>query len=327
MNAFGVNCRSVRAAGCLVLLLSASWASANDSSATLGAGGLMLTESDDIVLDVEDLYVSSEEIRVRYEFRNVADGDVTTRVAFPLPDIDLAALAEVPIDRPGDDAVNFVDFTVTVDGKQVRPALDMRAWHKGLDLTGELRSMRLELSLFEEGFHEALLDLDAAQRQMLTDRELAFYDDYGNVHAQWLLRTAFHWEQTFPAGRSTVIEHRYRPVVGQSFVSKHLLDEPYLQAFCIDEATGKAIARRLAQHAAADGEGALLVAYQVDYILTTANNWRGPIGRFHLTIDKRDPKRLLTLCLDGLEKSGETTFEAEFTGYVPKRDLRILILE
>jgi hypothetical protein len=65
----------------------------------------------------------------------------------------------------------------------------------------------------------------------------------------------------------------------------------------------------------------------VDHILTTANNWRGPVGRFRLTIDKGDPGNLLTLCIDGIRKTGPTTFVVKADSYVPKADLHLLVVK
>ena len=61
---------------------------ADDSSATLGAGGLELTKAADIRMAAEDLYLSPNAVKLRYEFTNDGPKDVDTVVAFPLPDID-----------------------------------------------------------------------------------------------------------------------------------------------------------------------------------------------------------------------------------------------
>ena len=74
----------------LAALLGAALAGpaiANDSTAELAAGGLVLTRTDAIVMKSEDLYISADEVRVRYVFLNTSGKDVTTRVAFPMPDI------------------------------------------------------------------------------------------------------------------------------------------------------------------------------------------------------------------------------------------------
>ena len=91
-------------------------ASANDSTAALGAGGLTLTESADIRMASEDLSISKDLIRVRYSFVNESDKPITTRVAFPLPVVDLDALGESDVGWPTDNLKNPVDFKVTVAG-------------------------------------------------------------------------------------------------------------------------------------------------------------------------------------------------------------------
>ena len=305
---------------------------ANDSTATLGAGGLVLTKSDDIALDREDLYVSAAEIRVHYEFRNTGDKDVATTVAFPLPDIDLSYYSEVPITRPGSDPVNFVDFTVSVDGKAVTPVLEARALLGDEDITDYLTSKNLKFAFFADGFNDALMKADPALRKELMALGVAQYDEYDNVYPQWLDRTTFHWDQVFPAGKTTVVEHRYKPVAGQFFVSKYSLapDDDELKPYCVDDPTRKALWARIKERSTVGGEDAddgLLPATAVDYILTTANNWRGPIGKFRLTIDKGDPRNLLTLCIDDIKKAGPTTFVFEADNYAPKADLKFLIVK
>lgn len=313
----------------LAVLTLAGWSAlANDSTATLGAGGLVLTPTDDIALDSEDLYISPTEIRVRYQFRNVSSRDLPLRVAFPLPDIDLAELSEVPVERPGSDGINFVDFKVTVDGRPIAPELEARALLKDEDVTDYLTSKGVKLSFFVDGFYDSLKALDAAARQDMTARGLAVYDEYGNVYPQWTLRTAFHWPQTFSANATVTVEHSYKPVVGQFFVSKYSLEGDELAPFCLDAATARAFDTRIKQRSTtAENEG-LLSARNVQYILKTARNWHGPIGRFTLTLDKGGADRLLSLCFDGpLKKAGPTTFTAGFMDYVPNADLNLLIVE
>ena len=87
---------------------------ANDSSAVIGAGGLVLTQSDAIAMQQEDLFVSETKIKVDYKFRNTSNRAVTTRVAFPLPELP----AETDMDLSADpQAANPMKFKLMVDGK------------------------------------------------------------------------------------------------------------------------------------------------------------------------------------------------------------------
>jgi len=76
----------------------ASSALANDSTAELTTGGLVLTRSADIEMSSEDLSISEREIVVHYKFFNRAAADVTVTVAFPLPDIVWGGIDQFPFD-------------------------------------------------------------------------------------------------------------------------------------------------------------------------------------------------------------------------------------
>ena len=68
----------------LTLLVSTAFCGAglaNDTMSTLGAGGLIFIETEDVKMASEDLYVSPSAVRVKYQFTNNADHDVETLVA------------------------------------------------------------------------------------------------------------------------------------------------------------------------------------------------------------------------------------------------------
>jgi len=64
------------------LLLAAPSALADDSSAELGAGGIVLTKNADIRMATEDLYISPKQVKVHYTFVNDGKADIDTIVAF-----------------------------------------------------------------------------------------------------------------------------------------------------------------------------------------------------------------------------------------------------
>ena len=100
-------------------LLCAASALADDSSAALSAGGLVLTKSTAVRMADENLYISPQKVRIRFVFANDTDRDVETPVAFPLPDIDTNQFTLSQVGTMSADPVNFVDFTVTANGKAV----------------------------------------------------------------------------------------------------------------------------------------------------------------------------------------------------------------
>ena len=313
------------------ILLAATPASANDSTAALGAGGLTLTQSADVRMASEDLFVSRKEIRVAYSFANESGSPITTRVAFPLPEADLSQLGDVDLNWPTDNPLNIVKFVVTVDGRAVHPELEQKAFFKGQDITDLLRRLGAPLGYPRHGFAETLMALSPAAKQELTQRGLAdFVGDY--PHALWTVKDTFHWQQTFPADRPLKVEHSYKPVVGGSFIASTEFPELYrksafFQTFCIDKTTEAAIGRMLHAAAKRSGQSGLLLSWYVDYVLTTGRNWKGPIGHFRLTVDKGKPENVVSFCMAGVRKSGPTTFTAELTDFVPDHDLHVMIVE
>lgn len=51
-----------------------------------------------------------------------------------------------------------------------------------------------------------------------------------------------------------------------------------------------------------------------------------PVGRFRLTLDKGEARNAISLCAEGVVKTGPTTFVVEKSGFSPARDLDILIV-
>jgi hypothetical protein len=66
---------------------------------------------------------------------------------------------------------------------------------------------------------------------------------------------------------------------------------------------------------------------RIDYILRTGANWSGPIGQFHLTVDKGDAGSLAGFRGQGVKKTSDTKFEMTKTNFSPDGDLAVLILK
>jgi hypothetical protein len=301
---------------------------ANDSTASLETGDLVLIPNDDIRLADEDLYISRDEVRVRYVFENTSGHDVTTPVAFPLPAVEFGYDANYSVEAA--DPVNFVNFRLWVDGRPAAFQVDARATNAdGQDITDLLARHGIPITTFTAGipgFERLRARLDALPSDVMRELRAA-----GAIHAAdwgdgffeaWTAHVAFYWMQTFPASGRVTIEHRYAPVPSQTFFGPYDLESgTFRDAACIDADFAAAARRRMDRT-----EYRMLGATILDYILVTANNWRGPIGRFHLTVDKGSTDTLVSLCRDGIVKTGSTTFEWEGRDYRPERDLTVLFL-
>ncbi len=317
----------------LAATLSVSSALADDSSAALGMGGVVLTQNADIRMASEDLSLSPKAVAVRYEFVNDSDRDIDTIVAFPLPDIDLWEYSESPVGTIVDKSPNFVGFVLTVDGKRVEATPEEHAILNGRDVTAAVRAAGLPVNFAGTDLFDRLTKLKPALRASLSRQGLVELED-ADAHAKWTATTKFWWRQHFPAHKTVVIEHRYQPVTGQFFFVPESLtasdpsDRRNAQAYCIDPATRAAIKAKLAASKLPGNAEAMLNGYETDFVLKTANNWKGPIGHFHLTVDKLKPDNIVSLCWDGaLKKTGPTVFEAARDNFAPAHDIKLLVLE
>ncbi len=308
-------------------LLLAFWmpAQANDSEAELGIGGLVLKKSPHIEMKSEDLYLSMDEVRVRYRYFNKSTNDVRTIVAFPMPDI-------TPPPREDDDLeVRYVfdlekrlEFRTSVDGVDIKTEVEQKVIANGVDQTDVLK--QLGVSLDPRQGEELLGRLppqaqDELLKFALVRRSERFSDGtslVASISPNWTLKTSYYWEQIFPARSELVIDHRYRPVVGGGIpLPRTLLIESLdRRKYCIDDELLRAIRR-----------GRSYSQGWLSYILTTGANWSGPIGSFRLVVDKGAPDNLVSFCGSGVRKIGPTQFEVKAKNFVPKKDIDILFLE
>ena len=118
------------------------------------------------------------------------------------------------------------------------------------------------------------------------------------------------------------ISHDYENRSGGGLFGWSHPPEDYMQTlvdqYCIDDGTSRALAKALARPPDADGEVySVGMSWNIAYVLRTANSWAGPIGRFKLTLDKGAPGNIISLCADGIKKTGPTTFVMEKTDFVP----------
>jgi hypothetical protein len=334
--------------GLLATVAFGGSALANDGYAGLSSGGLEFGKTDDIEMVSEDLYLSPTTVRVTYVFRNTSKEDVEAIVAFPMPPLS-------PGDRKGEAAMapeiaesadlNLMKFKTTVNGETVNPDRETKmflrrdedwvwGWDlmkkQGTDVTQRLRELEVPETFDSDVIMAWYNKLPKDTQKKLADDKL-FLDmyGYGSPLPAYVISTNYFWTQNFPVGREITVVHEYQPIRGGSVF---YLSDDLKKNYCVDAQTEKAILA--AQAKAEEGpqnEFGFSVNYIgisfLDYILTTANTWKGPIGKFHLTLDKGSEHNLTSLCMEGIKKTGPTTFEIEKTNFSPKEDIRVVFFE
>ena len=315
----------------LTILLLPLISRANDTTARVGAGGITLLQNSDIRMAEEALTISPKQISVRYRFENESEQAIDATVAFPMPAYSW---------NPGFTALDannmpMSSFLARVNEVPIQTQRQRRAMLADRDITVPLREAGLSDAQLFDTFADATPDgngLSAAQVQTLT--QLGALSD---GHPSWQVVETRTWQQHFPARSALQVEHQYQPWVGTVY------DAPYQQGFefntllptpsgvtqgtapaeaCVDEGTRQAVERSIKNWVAKGAKTVWVTLQDVEYILGTGRNWKGPIGEFTLTLEKESPDQLVSLCFPGKpQRQGKKSLVFKQRNYTPQDKL------
>ncbi len=274
------------------------------------------------------MYVSRNKIAVSYIFKNHSNVDITTLVAFPMPSytVDLSQSAYRP---------DYDDFTVEVNDKPIRYSEEMKAIVDGIDYTDVLENLSISIKYFgNKDFDDPqtkylekvnyFSKLSQAQREMLLQKKLVVMDQSLPV-PNWEVSRKYYWTQAFPANSETKIKHTYKPYPSFGIFLQEHRSENNKKA-CIDKEGD--------QWMSSPGHASMHNYSSVEYILTTANNWRQPIKDFRLILDGAKSEEVLeeevlvTTCFPGDKKKiGQNQYEIRLADFLPKENLTVYFIE
>lgn len=282
--------------------LLAAAAHANDSSFGDANGTIQLTQQPDIRMSKEALFISEDLVRVDYVFTNTSTRDLLVPIAFPMP----------PLYFGMADHGELTEFKLWVDGKPVRTERKLVAQLDGVDVSRVWAASGWSTDDLA-GYIESG-KTPKGRKPLPKD----WFDPDGQP--LFTLSEYFTWQQRFAAGKPVSIRHSYVPslATGVPQPASELIRD-YARDTCLDDGAQRSARRR-------EGENGLQWS-NLRYILVTGNNWKGPIQDFHLTLKKRAPTDMLSLCFDGeLKRTDPLTFEFAQKDFVPKQDLNVLFL-
>ncbi|MBQ8843538.1 MAG: DUF4424 family protein [Elusimicrobiaceae bacterium] len=293
---------------------------ANDTAGTiLPTGGIVFEKQDGIKMKVEALYIRPYQIEVNYLFENTTNQDITTQVFFPLPE--MPAVEEYL----GDESHDY-KFKLWVNGKQKQYQTHWTITKNDKDITKEVAILfyRPEEVITDQELSKRIAILPEETRKSLEDNKIIAWDwtldrDSGEIqswimgeHVAWQKQISYSWEQNFPAHKTVSVRHTYTPTaiynsVGAPF-SKCVYDksDPYKSFAYIAENENTYSADHLQAR------------NYLEYILTTANNWQGPIESFNLIV--QSPFKSVG-CFDGEAFYGEEYYAVNRQNYTPQWDL------
>jgi hypothetical protein len=292
---------------------------ANDGFAALGAGGVTISRSDMVALKREVLDISCDEIHVSYDFVNESGRDEEALVMFPLPPYP-ADFSESNVISHGQPS----GFTIKVDGRIVTYDTEVKATHKGRDVTEALKAAGLTpQQIARLPFDKTLLNFDhellipKEQRDALAKKGLVV----DGVPA-WNIHVTYVWKQTFPANTTVHVEHMYRPFTAEGTFGGYP-GHTKLGDYCLTEEQ----VHRLKDLRA--NKEKLNIFSQVPgtnlkYILTTANSWKDGIRDFRLRIHVKAEDEIVGLCFPAeVKRVSATTYEAHMVNFKPTAELSV----
>jgi hypothetical protein len=308
---------------------------ADDSAASIAAGGLVPRRETRIVMAKEVLWISEKKVVVDYDFRNDTDQNVTTEVAFPIP-----PYKNDFVSGPALEDQSFQGFKLRVDGKPVDYESEATATLNGNDVTAILKANHIDISTFGhfidhvDSKHQEVIDspdftrLSKSERDQLVKAGIFELDQA--AWGKWTVHLQYHWTQTFPAHSTVHIRHEYSPVAGYSPLSMQMvvstlnssevkkqgqlnnnindqLDQNILPNFCTEPAFLRTLLHDLISGNSTPHPDNLQDAGEiefgaswVEFILTSANTWQRPIEDFTLIIERgkseQGGKRLISFC-------------------------------
>jgi hypothetical protein len=234
----------------------------------------------------------------------------------------------VPVQLPTKDPTNFVNFQATADGTNIPVKVSSRALLDGRDITARLQLAGVPPSVVAVQDGELLAHLSTAQRRALAKEHLVECEGARDTecYATWESRIQYYWQQHFPAGKTIEVRHTYQPVAGGSYIVGSMDGKSNIDPFCGVADGLAAIAQFKKRHPTKTDDDQFLWENQISYILTTANNWSGPIGHFRLSVTLESPEDLLFTCFPGLQRISPTRYQLDRSNFRPSRELDLLIL-
>jgi hypothetical protein len=336
---------------CLLVTLPAF---ADDSAASIGAGGLVVLKNEKrIAMAKEVLTIGLKKVHVDYEFQNDTADNVSTLVAFPIPAYQFSEDMSQTIAQSG-----FDDFKLMIEGKPATFSVEALAKVNGADLSALLKADHIDIGSF--GHYDFKTDaspdlkkLSAAQMAALVKAGaidtnagqpgVGTADNPVYIHPSWTVEKKYYWTQNFPAHSTVHISHEYTPAAGYTLVGQsdfiavgpnptpdELKDYgadnpilPLLRSVCLDEP----LRQQLITAPFGKDMGTYRRMNYVDFILTTANTWKQPIYDFTLLVERpagaSDPK-LISFCWPSpVTKVSANEFKATATNLVPTSELRV----
>nr|WP_180162988.1 DUF4424 family protein [Acinetobacter sp. YH12069] len=262
--------------------------------------------------------MSTDPIKVDYQFKNLSNKDVTETVLFPLPKVENFFESDF-----ANTEKLLKSFKVQVNGKTIQPEMHVRTFIQKnaktapIDMTESFKQCGFTEKNMLNPWSRQDVEYETFETKLRRCKNVALQKVLPkdpNETISWSSQVIYSWKQTFKANALTRVQHQYAPLVGGSVA---LYPDEYNKSYCMDQNFKAGLRKAKSQHAPFQALG---------YILKTGANWAKPIQDFKLTIE-RDAGELVSFCWAGkVKKISATQFQMVEKNFVPKQDLDIIFV-
>jgi len=301
----------------------------------LPTNGLVFTAPPGVVLDRQEVVLSTEAILMRYWLTDTAETPTELSIALRLPDLDFSD-PDVFYAIPAPDPVNFIGASLRIDNKPIPLSFRQTASLHGKDVIETLKWAKLSLvpvATFQNEVAAMTLEMrEELAKRMLIRPVGTTVEGKPLYFPAWTVRTELLRKLKLEPGKPVEIALRYVPSIGvtrDTVLRKTLRDQKSLatqvrekrRAYCIDDtflsgvdalsgpAEAKLVERRMRVQLRPEGETDLPVRY------------------LRMIVDKGKPQRIASFCSENMRRISATVYEAELKDTLPKPVFDILIVE
>jgi hypothetical protein len=238
----------------------------------------------------------------------------------------------------------IIDFSVSVNSNRVDFVRHIRAHNqKGDDITDLLKKHRIPISSAYLIGHQEDPPMNnfPGLKEQLKSLDLLNEKDLPN----WYLQTTYAWDQEYVGHQITKVEHTYTPSSGAYWIDikdfenqgKNSVrkEDPFrkkplnLDECTVDLEHFKKFMEMWKTYVNDHGPDRTYKRIdEVQYVLKSGANWRGPIGKFRLEIKPDNPDDLIIV--EGkypLKRQSDGVCVVELQNFTPTENLRIWMLQ
>lgn len=308
----------------ILLTLGLSLAASN-APAQFYTGSLHFMRAPELVIERQDVTLAPNQVNVAYVLHNISNHEITETLVLPIP------------------------ANITINDQAVVYKISQRAIsNNGQDISNLLKNLGIPFDPVT-----AMHSIDnSANRDSILQKLISFkLLDPKDETPEWISKSYYYWQQSFPANAYVTIKQNYKPIITQKTakVNSNLIYMPYnLVKKLVNVAINWSLDEQMTSnnlqanlqcsnikqfHTTIGAQDTITVKKDVlqfnelNYDCSQESIWSTPIEHFSLKIISPENMHSM-LCWNGdFKLHGKNTLVFEADNYVPLHNINVLYVE